>query len=297
MTPREEGFLLLTSQLGNPERKSLTVAQLRSLTVKVQGMEAAASDKQMQLSDLMALGCTRELAERVLQLLSEEELLEYYLQKGRQAHCQPITRVSQGYPAKVRRRLGIDSPGCLWARGDVSLLDTPKIALVGSRDLMPPNEVFAREVGRQAARQGYTLVSGNARGADRAAQETCLAEGGNVIVVVADELYRHTLRERVLYLSEDSFDAAFSAPRALSRNRVIHSLGIGTFVAQSGLHSGGTWSGTVKNLLCGWSPVFCFDDGSCAAEQLQQRGAVAVETEQLKDLALLQNAAGNLFNL
>ena len=177
------------------------------------------------------------------------------------------------------------------------MLDTPKSALVGSRALQPPNEKFAREVGRQAAKQGYTVVSGNARGADRAAQEACLAEGGNVIVVVADALCKHTLKERVLYLSEDSFDGAFSAPRALSRNRVIHSLGVSTFVAQASLRAGGTWSGTVKNLSCGWTPVFCFDDGSEAMEQLLQLGAAAVDTEQLRDLALLQNATGNLFHL
>lgn len=296
MTPREEGFLLLTSKLGNPERKPLTVAQLRSLTVKARTLHVSEPDRQMRCSDLMALGCGKDLAERILELLSEQELLEYYLFKGKRADCLPITRVSPGYPGIVRRRLGIESPGCLWAKGDVSLLEAPKIALVGSRDLRQPNENFARQVGIQAARQGYVLVSGNARGADRVAQEACLEEGGRVIAVVADALCKHGLRERVLYLSEDSYDAAFSTLRALSRNRVIHSMGTGTFVAQSGLQIGGTWNGTVKNLACGWSTVFCFDDGSEAVERLVQQGAVAIDPEQLQDLSLLQSA-GNLFAL
>ena len=125
------------------------------------------------------------------------------------------------------------------------------------------------------------LVSGNARGADRAAQNSCLEQGGKVISIVADELWKQPKRENMLYISEDGFEEAFSAQRALSRNRVIHALGLKTFVAQSGLKTGGTWDGTVKNLRMNWSPVFCFDDGSEAMELLFQMGAGSVTMEAL----------------
>ena len=35
MNPRERGFLLLVSHLGNPERKVLTMAQLRNLAGRI----------------------------------------------------------------------------------------------------------------------------------------------------------------------------------------------------------------------------------------------------------------------
>ena len=38
MNAREEGFLLLSSTLGNPERKILTTAQLRTLATRVAAM-------------------------------------------------------------------------------------------------------------------------------------------------------------------------------------------------------------------------------------------------------------------
>ena len=91
----------------------------------------------------------------------------------------------------------------------------------------------------------------------------------------------------MLYLSEDGFDCAFSSQRALSRNRIIHSIGQMTFVAQSSLHKGGTWSGTVKNLNCQWNPVFCFDDGSLAAEELVMMGAQPICTTDLQNFAAL----------
>ena len=104
----------------------------------------------------------------------------------------------------------------------------------------------------RAAEEGLTLVSGNARGADRTAQEACLAAGGRVISIVADELSKQARRRNLLYLSEDDFDGAFSTQRALSRNRCIHALGRMVFVAQSDFGHGGTWDGTVKNLRFGW---------------------------------------------
>ena len=154
---------------------------------------------------------------------------------------------------------------------------------------------FAREVGRQAALQGYVLVSGNARGADRTAQESCLAAGGDVIAVVADELDRYAPKAHMLYVSEDGFDLPFSSQRALSRNRLIHCMGIRTFVAQSGYQRGGTWDGTVKNLRFGWSQVFCFEDGSAAAGLLRDMGAEGVNLEDLHNFNALDRRIYTLF--
>lgn len=287
MTGAQRGFLLLTSHLGDPMRKPLTVAQLRRLSVRAKGMDREA-DREMEASDLIALGYDRQTADRILHLLSQEEQLDWYLGEGRRQGCVPVTRVSQDYPAVLRSRLGLDSPGSLWAKGDLSLLKMPMVALVGSREPEWLNDAFAREAGRQAALQGYALVSGNARGADRAAQDSCLEHGGRVISVVADELRDHSLDERILYLSEDGFDSPFSAQRALSRNRVIHCLPRLTLVAQCRMGKGGTWDGTTKNLLHGWSPVFCLDDGTEGMRELEQRGAVPINGTDLEDLSRLQ---------
>jgi predicted Rossmann fold nucleotide-binding protein DprA/Smf involved in DNA uptake len=296
MNAREEGFLLLSSTLGNPERRILTTAQLRTLAMRVAAMERPETDRELTAADLTAMGYGAEMAERILSLLEELPLLRHYHAKGWQADCTPITRVSQGYPLHLRKRLGLDAPGVLWAKGDLSLLERPMIALVGSRDIAEPNAEFAAAVGREAARQGYVLVSGNARGADRIAQKACLAAGGKIISVVADELMKQPVTSNVLYLSEEGYDSAFTSVRALSRNRVIHALGEKVFVAQCALGMGGTWSGTVRNLKENWSPVFCFRDGSEAVRQLEQLGAGTVGTEDLKDLTQLQKAHICLFD-
>lgn len=296
MTARERGFLLLSSHLGEPRRKPLTTLQLRVLADRVQGAEMPAEDRDLEPGDLTALGYGPEMARRIVGLLSEEDVLDYYLRKGEILGCTPVTRVSEQYPLHLRKRLGLDSPGVLWARGDITLLQQPMVSLVGSRELREENWRFAAEAGRQAALQGYVLVSGNARGADRTAQESCLAAGGKVISVVADELWKQPLRENVLYLSEDGFEEGFSAQRALSRNRVIHALGLKTFVAQSSLHSGGTWDGTVKNLQNRWSDVYGFADGSDAMTELAQMGLELVGIEQLESFYDLPQFEQNVFD-
>lgn len=295
MTEKEKGFLLLTSPLGDEKRPRLTVAQFRVLAQRVAAMDAPKEERELNVSDLKALGYGPEMADRILSLLEDEAVLEHYLRRGYRAGCQCISRISAAYPLRIRQKLGLEAPGCLWSRGDTSLLELPKIALVGSRDIAQHNLTFAEEVGRQAALQGYALVSGNARGADKAAQEACLNAGGCVISVVADELEKTQGRENVLYLSEDGFDEVFSPQRAISRNRGIHSLAEVTFVAQADYQRGGTWDGTVKNLRFGWSPVFIFRDGSPAQKQLCDMGAGAVDMKQLADISALISQDKNLF--
>ena len=114
--------------------------------------------------------------------------------------------------------------------------------------------------------------------------------------MVADELSKQPLRENILYISEDDFETGFSAQRAHSRNRVIHALGLKTFVAQSSLQTGGTWSGTVKNLQNRWSEVYCFRDGSEASIELEQMGATLVDMEDLDSFYDLKSLEENIFD-
>ena len=295
MTAGEQGFLLLTSQLGDPQRCPLTTPQLRTLTQRIRQSPRPAHDRELTPDDLTVLGFSREMAERITLLLSDQPLLEHYLRRAQQANCHPLTRITPGYPQPLLDRLGPDAPGCLWLKGNVNLLSKPCISLVGSREIHPENLKFAQEVGLQAAKQGYVLVSGNARGADRAAQLACLQAGGQVICVVADELTKRTPGENVLCISEEGFDVPFSALRALSRNRLIHCLSDRVFVAQCDHGHGGTWDGTTRNLKAGWSRVFCFQDGSDAISELSQMGAEPINLCELHNFSSLPLPDSGLF--
>ena len=293
MNGPEQGFLLLTSQLGDPGRKPLTAARFRELAKRVQAANREVSSRDLTAADLMALGYDPAMAEHMFSLLSGTNQLREYLRRAQSCDCYPITRLNPVYPLPVRRRMGLNSPGVLWAKGDVTLLGQPAVAVIGSRDLREENRVFAEEAGRRIAEQGYALVSGNARGADKAAQEACLAAGGKVISVVADSLQKQPLTRSVLFLALDGFDQDFSVQRALRRNHVIHTLASLTVAAQCTLGKGGTWDGILTNLKQGWNPVCVFDDGSDAAAELQNRGVQTGRANDLRNLEILMQQDPN----
>lgn len=284
MRPAERGFLLLTCPLGEPARKPLTPAAMRRLKQRLKENPVRDPYRQMIPEDLIRLGYSPEQAEHIVYLLSQEELLTEYLYPAVKRGIRVLTWVTEGYPQSVLQALKAESPGTLWAKGELSLLDRPCVSLVGSRELKPENEAFARAVGYWAAEKGYVLVSGNARGADRTAQNACLEAGGAVISILADDLVSKHMPERMLLLCEDGYELPFTAQRAISRNRVIHAMGKYTFVAQASFQKGGTWSGAVQNLKYGYSEVLCFDDGSAAAAELIRRGARPITVAELNNL-------------
>lgn len=296
MTPREAGFLLLCSHLGNPARPVLTGPQLKTLTVRVRDASRPDDPDQTITPEMLtALGFRTDQAQRIVGLLQEQVLMEEYVRLAKQYGCYPVTLLTPGYPARVKNCLRERSPGCFWAMGDKEILKKPAIAIVGSRDPEPGAAEFALAAGAAAARAGYAVVSGNARGVDTLAQDACLANGGQVISIVADRLLDKEPRENVLYLSELDYDEPFSAARALSRNRIIHCMGQKTLVSQCRVGIGGTWRGTVDNLKHCFSPVFCFDDGSEGSRELENRGARLVQLWDLDRLELLEPNQQKLF--
>lgn len=295
MNRTDAGFLLLTGKLGSSDRRPLTTAQLRILAQRARLLPTPSADEQLTAQHLATIGIGGPLADQILQLLDDEPSLNAYLANAQKLGCTPIARSNEAYPLILRKRLGNDAPGCLWAKGDLRLLKMPAVALVGSRNASLENRRFAREVGIQAAKQGYALVSGNARGNDVTAQNACLEAGGCVISVVADELAQYHRSDNILYISQEDYDEPFSVQRALSRNRVIHAMGEIVFVAQCALGRGGTWSGTTQNLKHRWSRVFCFRDQSPASAELERMGAVLIEPEQLGNFKLLCETQLRLF--
>lgn len=136
----------------------------------------------------------------------------------------------------------------LWARGDLSLLDAPCVAIVGTRRATAYGERVARDLARCVARAGGTVISGLARGIDACAHAGALeAEGGTVAVLgtgldvsypVAHRALQREIGERGLLLSElEPEDRAHGGSFPM-RNRIIAALAQVTVVVEAGVKSG-----------------------------------------------------------
>ncbi len=269
MRPAEKLLVLLLCRLGQ-EIRPLRPAELRRFS---EALAAVHTDENAEVTDdvLRACGIAAEMRQRVLSLLARENVLTSYLAAA--PDISVLTRISEGYPQRLRS-LGAECPGVLFCKGDPRLLATRCVSLVGSRRLSAQGRAFARHIGTLAAKEGFTLVSGGAPGADRTAQEACLAAGGRVVSFVPDALTGCRARKNVLYCSDEGYELTFSAARALRRNLFIHALGEKVFVAQCPRCAGGTWAGTQENLRRGLSTVYALRDGTEGAEALGALGAV-----------------------
>ncbi len=139
-------------------------------------------------------------------------------------------------------------PVLLWARGDLSLLRRPAIAVVGARAATGYGEHVAMELAAGLVNRDAVVVSGGAYGIDGMAHRAALASGGSTIAVLAgglDRLYpsgHEALLTRVadqgLLISEAPFGSAPTKWRFLQRNRLIAAIADATVVVEAGRRSG-----------------------------------------------------------
>ncbi|GED23038.1 DNA-processing protein DprA [Halomonas halmophila] len=142
-----------------------------------------------------------------------------------------------------------DPPPVLWAMGDPTALEGPRLAMVGTRRPTREGRGNAAGFARQLAEHGWCVVSGMALGIDGIAQQAALDAGGQSIAVLGcgvDVIYparhRHLqdeLRERGgLLLSEHPPGTRARAGFFPRRNRLITGLSRGVLVVEAAERSG-----------------------------------------------------------
>jgi predicted Rossmann fold nucleotide-binding protein DprA/Smf involved in DNA uptake len=145
----------------------------------------------------------------------------------------------------------------------------------------------AENLGRLAAETRRTLISGGAKGIDRAAMQGALLAGGAVAGVMADSLERGALtrdnREllmdhKLVLISPYDPAAGFNVGHAMQRNKVIYALADAALVVTSDFEKGGTWAGAIEQLeKLRLVPVFVRNDANVGKgnSALLQHGALA----------------------
>jgi len=144
----------------------------------------------------------------------------------------------------------IDAPPLvLTARGRIELIGPrARMAVVGARTPTPYGERQAARFARALAASGVVVVSGFARGVDRAAHVAALESGGDTIAVLGSGLARpypadapdllRSIETRGLVLSELPIDASASKASFPRRNRILSGLCRAVLVVEAGLASG-----------------------------------------------------------
>ena len=142
-----------------------------------------------------------------------------------------------------------DPPPVLYAKGDLSCLTMPAIAMVGSRNASVQGEKNAEEFAYALSKQGLCIISGMALGIDGAAHRGALKhENGKTIAVVGtglDIVYpskhrelAHKIVAQGLVISEYSIGTPSRPENFPRRNRIISGLSLGCLVVEANTPSG-----------------------------------------------------------
>lgn len=141
-----------------------------------------------------------------------------------------------------------DPPPLLYAKGNLQLLDSRCIAVVGSRNASPQGEKNAEDFAAALSDSGFCIVSGLALGIDGAAHRGALRGRGSTIAVVGtglDIVYpakhrelAHQIAQRGLIISEFGLGTPSRAQNFPRRNRIISGLSQGCLVVEANVQSG-----------------------------------------------------------
>ena len=264
LSANTKAILLLTAPLiagrgkDVPSVKPLGAGEYRRLARRLREMQRRPADLLTPGAREIVSECRIELdSERLERLLGRGFLLAQAVERWRTRAIWVLSRADADYPRRLKQRLGEDAPPILYGSGDAAVLGAGGLAVVGSRNVDEALIEYTGNVGRLAASAGRCLVSGGARGIDRAAMRGALDAGGRVVGVLADGLekaamlrdHREALmNKRLVLVSPYDPAARFQVGHAMQRNKLIYALSDAALVVNSDYGKGGTWTGAVEQL-------------------------------------------------
>ena len=141
-----------------------------------------------------------------------------------------------------------DPPILLFARGNVELLQTLMLGVVGTRRPTPYGVTVTERLSEDLAKLGFTIASGMARGVDTSAHQSALKCDGNTIAVYGcgiDQVYpsenrklSESIMSKGLVVSEYPMGAPAYPQNFPVRNRIISGMSLGVLVVEGAQYSG-----------------------------------------------------------
>ncbi|MDI1269263.1 MAG: DNA-processing protein DprA [Polaromonas sp.] len=291
LSPNTQAILLLTAPLiagrGTVSSDLLSPGEYKRLARHLREIQRQPADLVSPDAAEILRACQPVIDENRLQkLLGRGFLLSQVIERWQARAIWVVSRADAEYPRRLKARLREDAPAVIYGCGDMGLLESGGLAVVGSRHVDDSLIDYTMAVGRLAARAGRTLVSGGAKGIDQAAMRGALEAGGKVSGVLADSLektamnreHRNLLLDgQLVLISPYDPSAGFNVGHAMQRNKLIYALADTSLVVSSDLNKGGTWTGAVEQLdKLKFVPVFIRSTGEASAglDGLRMKGAL-----------------------
>ena len=196
----------------------------------------------MDMSGIMdVLDCNEDEAYRICMLLNRAMPLSYSLEKFSSDGVEILTRYNEEYPERFTEKLGQNAPAAFYLCGNPQVLSVPLVAIMGISGVkLPVNaEQQVRALAKQAANNGYGIISGGEPGIARLAALAANDLGIPYVDIVGGDLSTHCatapikgmIKEgRCAVMSMIHPSALFTAGHAISRCKLIYALSSAAFI-------------------------------------------------------------------
>ena len=262
LSPNTQAILLLTAPLiagrAPVSQDLLSPSELVSLARKLNKIQHKLSDLLSPDGAELMRACQSGIdAARLQRLMGRGFLLSQVIERWQARSIWVVSLADSEYPRRLKEHLPNTAPPVLYCCGDISLLASGGLAVVGTRNVDDILIAYASAVGQLTAEAGFNLVSGGAKGIDKAVMHGALEAGGTVTAVLADGLERSTMNRdhrnlildgRLLLISPYDPSVGINAVNTVQRNKVIYALADASLIVNSDLNKGGTWAGAVEQL-------------------------------------------------
>ena len=286
LSPNTQAILLLTAPLiagrGTSSSELLTPGEYKRLARHLLEIQRQPADLVSPDASHLLRACQPVIEEaRMQRLLGRGFLLSQVIEHWQARAIWVVSRADAEYPRRLKSRLREDAPAVLYGCGDIGLLGSGGLAVVGSRHVDESLINYTMNVGRLAAQSGRMIVSGGAKGIDQAAMRGALKVTG----ILADSLEKTTMNRehrnlildgQLVLISPYDPSAGFNVGHAMQRNKLIYALSDASLIVSSDLNKGGTWAGAVEQLdKLKFVPVYVRSTGTSSAglDALRRKGA------------------------
>ncbi|MEK9969695.1 MAG: DNA-processing protein DprA [Ferrovibrio sp.] len=179
--------------------------------------------------------------------LADEKVIAAELKALKACGASLLAWGEPGYPVGLMQL--DDAPPLLAVKGDpVSVFALPGIAIVGARNASAIGQRFTRDIAAQLAQHDFTILSGLARGIDKAAHEGALAKDGRTAAFIGTGIdvsfppenakLQDEIAERGAVFAEMPAGTPPLAQNFPRRNRLISGASVGVLIVEAALKSG-----------------------------------------------------------
>lgn len=182
--------------------------------------------------------------------LADMNYINNYLKNLQNLGVEAITFVDPRYPQKLLQTN--DYPFVLYCKGDLSLLNSRCIAVVGTRNPGIYGKTITYDISKGLARAGLTIVSGMAIGVDSISHKASLEAGGRTIAVLPNgfnniypkinENICHEIEKKNLVITEYPPNVRAMKFTFVARNRIIAGLSDGVVITAGSKKSGALYT-------------------------------------------------------